>query len=84
MDNESIKYANKFSVVSNTSKSEFILSFYQSVPKLDANYNVTSVETESVGTFVMNREMFSSLCSQLIHSLNDDLSDDESKTEKYG
>lgn len=69
MDNESITYTNKFSIISDAQKNEFILTFYQEIPKLDENYDVSKIEAKSVGTFVMNRAMFTSLCNQINQSL---------------
>ena len=65
MDNESITYTNKFSVISDAKKNEFILTFYQEIPKLDENFKVSNVETKNVGTLVMSRAMFTSLCNQI-------------------
>ena len=63
MENEII-YTNKFSVISDAQKNEFIITFYQDIPRLDEKCDVSAVETKNVGTFVMNRAMFTSLCDQ--------------------
>lgn len=80
MENETITYTNKFSVITDTKKNEFIITFYQDIPKLDENFNVMKVETVKVGTFVMNRAMFNSLCSQFNLMQNDvNISEENSK-----
>lgn len=63
MENEII-YTNKFSVISDAQKNEFIITFYQDIPRLDEKCDVSAVDTKNVGTFVMNRAMFTSLCDQ--------------------
>lgn len=78
-----ITYTNKFSVISDAKKNEFIVTFYQEIPRLDEKCNVSNVETSNVGTFVMNRAMFSSLCKQLGHMLKDD-DGDAPEAEKNG
>lgn len=83
MENESIIYTNRFSIVTDAAKNEFIITFYQDIPKLDENYTLSKVDTTKVGTFVMNRAMFTSMLSQFNQILNsgENKSEDKNKSE---
>ena len=54
---ETAKYTNRFTVIANAQNSEFIVTFYQTMPELDENGKVTSAESVEIGKFVMNMKL---------------------------
>lgn len=66
---DTAKYTNRFTVVANPQSSEFIVTFYQTMPEIDDNGNVIETNTVEVGRYVMNMklaEQFSQNISELI------------------
>lgn len=66
---DTAKYTNRFTVVANPQTSEFIVTFYQTMPEIDDNGNVIETNTVEVGRYVMNMklaEQFSQNISELI------------------
>ena len=76
---EIAKYTNRFTVITNPQSSEFIITFYQTMPELDEKGNVTATESVEIGKYIMSiplAEQFSKTISNIIDQNNNGSTDE--------